>query len=289
MGGSSDSESTSTIRYAPYVENHHQNFLTISHEYLDLHRNDEHNPYSTLFEASQPNAPVDIDWMGVFYGAGYNFMSYPSLYDMYGKFMAGLDIEVLWTQALAETQDNSAVSAMTNAHADILDEGITDDILPRLRAGMRDINAITSSSYWIAVSNVEGKRDHDVAKFDAELRYKLIPIAADRWIRHLEWNKDVIRTYMEIIKFSILVRKDQGEINYRNKLNYIMWPWTLLEQQRANLGALQGARTTKAGEPNQVQSAIGGGLTGAAAGAMVTTSPWGAVVGGALGIASGFF
>jgi hypothetical protein len=240
-----DNESTSetSIRYAPYVEEHHESFLNTTRDLFNADRVETRNPYSTLFSAA--GAPDDVDWMVGFYGAGYTMSSFPSLYDMYGKFLAGLDIEVLWEQSLDSTHDNAAVSALTHAHADILDEQITDDVLPRFRAGLRDMNAITSSSYWIGVSNIEAKRDHDVANFDAELRYRLIPVAAERWANHLKWNHDVILMYQDIIKSAVLVKTTQDDHNYKNRQAYIMWPWSLLEQYRGNIGALTGATTSK--------------------------------------------
>lgn len=256
-----DSGSETSIRYAPYVEAHHENFLTINHEYLDLQRNDAYNPYSTLFTDSQENSPVETDWTGVFYGVGYSMMSFPSVYDMYGKFLAGLDVEQLWEQMLEGTKNNATVSSLVEAQADLIDEDITDNVLPRMRAGLRDINAVVSSSYYIAISNIEAKRDHDVAKFSAELRYKLIPIAAELWINHLKWNQMVISQYVELTKTVIEVGFRQEKHNYEKKLAYIMWPWTLLEQYRANLGALQGATTAKAGSSGG-DSGIGGMVSG---------------------------
>lgn len=278
--GGSDGDSTNTIRYAPYIEEQHEYFLQESRDYFDELKTPANSPYYGYTDVALENA---------FYGSGYTMASFPSLYDMFGKFIAGLDVEVLWTQTLDSTQDDSAIAALTNAHADIVDERITDDVLPRLRAGLRDINAITSSSYFIAVSNIEAKQNHDIAHFDAELRYKLIPIAAERWLNHLKWNRDVIAEYINVMKLAILSKFDQDDHNYKYALADTMWPFTLLEQHRANLGALQGATVGKAGEgPSQTQSAIGGALSGAAMGATVGGTT-GAVIGGALGLAASFF
>jgi hypothetical protein len=165
-------------------------------------------------------------------------------------------------------------------------------VLPRLRAGLRDINAITSSSYWIAVSNVEAKKTHDVAKFDAELRYKLIPIAADRWAKHLSWNQHVISQYMEIIKMAILTKLDQDNHNYKNKEKYSLWPFSLFEFHRANLGAMQGAQTsstTVSSDSSSGGSALSGVLGGASLGGSISGNPIGAGIGGLIGLAGSIF
>jgi hypothetical protein len=76
-----------------------------------------------------------------------------------------------------------------------------------------------------------------------------------------------------------------------------LWPFTVLDYERAALGAMQGAKTTKgnAGE-SQVAKSISGVLGGASAGAMIggamtgaSAGPIGAAIGGALGLAASFF
>ena len=75
------------------------------------------------------------------------------------------------------------------------------------------------------------------------------------------------------------------EVSTKNKL----WPFTVLEYNRAALGALQGAMNTNTdvGGASKTQKAIGGALAGAAGGYMVG-GPWGAAIGGVLGAASAF-
>jgi len=64
------------------------------------------------------------------------------------------------------------VAASTNAFGNVLDDQITSEVLPRFQAGMSDINAVMSTAFVIGQSVIEGMRDRDVAKFQADLRYK---------------------------------------------------------------------------------------------------------------------
>jgi len=78
-GGGGNSEQT--IRYAGYIEKKHKAFL------------DEIVTRRTAAIDASPFAnitPVAID--AAFLGVGFVIADFPSLYDMYGKFMAGLDI-----------------------------------------------------------------------------------------------------------------------------------------------------------------------------------------------------
>jgi hypothetical protein len=180
---------------------------------------------------------------------------------------------------------------MVSDHASELSDDVENESAPRLAAGMRDIGAVMSSTFIIARGMLETRRERELAKFAAELRYRMIPIAVDRWKTHLEWNKAVITTYAEVMKLYFTAVIDVGGHNYEMATKNKLWPFTVLEYQRAALGALTGAHDTNtdvAGS-SKSQKVIGGALTGAAAGAMVTGgNPVGAVVGGVLGLASGF-
>jgi hypothetical protein len=285
-GGDGGGDATSTIRYAPYIEEHHVDFLNTSASVATTAR--ANNPYDDATE---------FDFAEAFYGSGYTIASFPSLYDMYGKFMAGLDIETLWVQVLDNVQTNAAVNNMVDAESALLDDEIEETTLPRYHAGLRDMNAVMTSSFAIGGSLIESSKIKSVAKFDAEVRYKLIPIASEHWARHLGWNQGVVNMYMNIMTLAINTELSTETVNIESSLNQELWPFKVLGLEGANLGALQGATsgTSTSPGPSQVQKSIGGAATGAAAGAMIGASygsaggPWGAAIGGAVGLAASFF
>ena len=283
-GGGGDQETT--VRYAPYVEVRHSSFLNTVFE----HRK------NTIDESPfEDYTNIEID--DAFFGIGYVISSFPSLYDMYGKFMAGLDICTLYSQIFEDTINTSEVSNLVSAEAALLEDDIETNSIPRLQVGMRDINSVMASSFVIGKSLIEDTRVKQIAKFSAELKYRLIPVVSERWKQHLEWNKSVIGTYAEIMKLYFAAKMDIDEANYSMAAKNILWPFTILDYERAALGALQGAVTQSGGGvqgASQTQKAIGGALSGAASGAMIGSvvpgigTGIGAVVGGVLGIASSF-
>lgn len=279
-GGGGGGDTTTTVRYAPYLEEHHNLFL----DAVQLQVNAAlatGSPYSTFDDAE-----VEL----AFFGTGYTIASFPALYDMYGKFMAGLDIETLWAQVFADTVDNTEVSDLVAAEGALLDDDIETNILPRFQTGMRDMNAVMSSSFVIGKSIIEDARAKSISKFSAELKYRLIPVAQDRWARHLDWNKAVVNVYAEIMKFYYMAKKDVDEQNFTMAARNALWPFTVLEYQRAALGAMTGAttQTTDTAGSSSVQSVLGGALGGAATGAMIGSvipgmAPVGAGIGAILG------
>jgi len=277
MGGGSSSDSGVT-RYAPYIEKKHDAFLVNSQAFGVIAKNN--NPYSDY---------VDLNFDDAFYGAGYVMASFPSLYDMFGKFMAGLDIEVLWDQVLGDVQNNDTIQAVVIAHRNIIDADIQSSKMPRFKEGMRDINAVMSSSFIAGKAMILKEGVRDLVEFDANLRYKLIPVAAEVFSKHLAWNMGVVSSYLEVMKLAILTKFDTDTTNYGFARKNVMWPFTVLEQERANLGALQGAVAGSAGgEASTGQKVLGGAMGGAAAGASVG-GPWGAVIGGVVGGIAGAF
>jgi len=289
-GGGSGKQKTE-IRYAPYIEEEHERFLNRYHDLWETLKND--SPFT-----GYTNITID----DAFFGAGYLITSFPSLYDMYGKFMAGLDIEVLHSQIFEDTVNSAVVNDLVSAEAAMMDDDIAMNSLPRLQTGLRDINSVVASSFVVGKSVIEDARVKALSKFSAELKYRLIPTAEARWATHLEWNKGVVGLYAELMKFYYSARTDVDEINYSMAVKDKLWPFTILDYERAALGALQGASNQKTDVAGASKAArvISGALTGAAMGAevgaaMKTTSAagvttsyagTGAVVGAGLGIAA---
>ncbi len=297
-GGSSSSPIQMTyVMYAPYVEARHSAFLNDMYAYrVQACANNPFGSYADL------NVLVDP----AFFGTGYYIASFPSLYDMFGKFMAGMDIEALWEQEYNDTLESPAINALVTAEGALLDDEIETTSIPRLQTGMRDINSVMSSSYIIGRSLIEDTRTKLAEKFSAELKYKLIPIAQERWKTHLDWNTQVVRVYAELMKFYFTAKTDIVEFDYGKHASYTLWPFTVMDFERAGLGALQGATVTaKEGVAgaSTASKVLSGALSGGAMGAMIgsnisassgsllslggsTYAGAGAIVGAGLGIAA---
>jgi hypothetical protein len=288
MGGGGGSQccnttSVSTVRYADYIEVKHKDFLNT----MLAKRN-------VAIQSSPYVDYVDINVDDAFFGAGYAISSFPALYDMFGKFLAGLDIDTLWKQLFEDTINSSEVKNLITAEGALLDDEIETNSLPRLQAGMRDINSVMSSTFIVAKSMLEDTRTKAIAKFSSELKYRLIDTVQNRWIAHLDWNRGVIASYAEIMKLYFAAKTDVDEANYSMEARDRLWPFTVLEYEKGGLGALQGAVSSLGSKDvagsNTASKVLGGALTGGAMGAMIFGTKTGAGLaglGGPAGIAIG--
>lgn len=280
MGGSSSSGGTTEVRYAYYIEAYHAAFLqqVATEKFLAYHT----SPFASY---------TDIEVDDAFFGTGYTISSFPSLYDMFGKFMAGLDIEGLWDQIFEDTVNAASVGTLVAAEGALMDDDIETNLIPRLQTGMRDINAVMGSSFVVGKAVIEDARAKSLAKFSADLRFRLIPVAESRWAKHLQWNQAVVGVYAEIMKFYFSAKTDVDETNYAMAAKDALWPFTVLDFERAALGALQGAMNTKTdvAGASTAKKVMGGALSGAAMGAMVGAEigegggPYGAAAGAVIG------
>jgi len=280
-GGSSGGTNVNYIRYAPYIESKHSTFLVNSESIGNNIRND--SPYAGY---------QDLDFTDGLYSAGYGMSSFPSLYDMFGKFMSGLDLETLWAQIQHSVQNDGVVENLVNSHRALLNDDIEQAVLPRFNSGIRDLNAVMTSSYIVGRSIIEQGAVKKVAEFSATLRYKLIPGAIELFTKHLGWNAGVVSTYLDILKTAVAIEMDTKDVNYGYARRDIMWPFTVMEQERANLGALQGAKSAPAGgggaEASTGSKVLGGAMAGASIGAS-TGNPYAALAGGVIGGIAGAF
>ncbi len=300
-GSSTPADTSTTIRYASYIETQHQNFLETVYT----------NRVAVI--ATSPFADyTDIEVDNAFFGVGYTISNFTSLYEMFGDYMSGINIDTLFEQIYDNTLNSSAVGSLVVAEGDLIDDEIEEESLPRLQLGMRDLNSVMSSTYLVGRSLLEDTRTKLIAKFSADLKYRLIPVAVERWKASLDWNKLVVVTYAEIMKLYYSVKTDVDEINYAMAAKNLLWPFTVLDFERAALGALQGATNSKtdvAGS-STMSRVLSGALSGAAMGAMIggsvvkdaatytasgamktagtTYAGWGAGVGAVLGIASAY-
>lgn len=289
-GGKGNSITQNTIRYAPYLEGHHQVLL-------DGYR--DHAEWLLWEPSEQADRPyMDYDEITIetaFFGSGYALSSFPSLYDMYGKFMAGLDVEVLFDQHFGDTISGTVVSNVISEEALALEDDIVENAAPRFKAGLRDINSVISSSFLTGLAMMEVARTRAISKFSADIRYRLLPLVTERWKTHLDWNKTVIDSYAQILKFYLTAKMDIDNHNVEFHVKDKLWPFSIMEQYRVAVGTLHGAQsiTETVKGASRAQKAIGGALTGASTGAMIGSAvpgigtAIGAVVGGILGVGGG--
>ncbi len=276
-GGGGGGDSQTTYRFAPYLEDAHTALINYGWNYA--------TPGGSLFMSPYANYTVPNPDDG-FFGTGYVLASFPSLYDMFGKFVAGLDVEALFSQVYSDTATNPITNDLIAAHSSNLQDDIDQVAWPRIAAGMRDIGSVMSSSFITARTQIQTQKAKTVTDFAARVKTHAMDIAVQRWGRHLEWNNHTIEQYTKMIQLYFAAKSDyintKSEIDSRN----LLWPFTVLEHQRVIIGTLNGAGGAAVKGDSKVGKAIGGIMGGAAMGAMVAGASEGAI-GGPLGIAAG--
>jgi len=265
------------IRYAPYLEEKHKSFLDLYPDLRDEAIDD--NPYDDY---------VSLDVDPAFLGAQL-ISDFPALYDLYGTHMTGIVVEDIWEQSFEDTVNAPSVHDLIVAEGALLDDDIETNSLPRFQAGMRDLNSVMSSTYVIGKALIEEGKVKAMAKFASGVRTQLIPTTLEKMRSHLDWHKTIVMNYAEIIKLYYSAKMDTVDANLTTQSKDALWPFTVLEFERAAIGALEGAAASGGvAGASTAQKAIGGAMSGAAAGAMVGGPP-GAAIGGLIGMASGLF
>lgn len=239
MGGYKGVSET-TIRYPDYVEEHHGIFLDlVADERAIAIVNSPYDDYEAL--------ATEVE--NALFGAGYIISDFPSLYDMFGKFMAGLDVDALFDQIFADSTSGAIISNLISEHASMLSDDLENDALPRFVTGLRDINSVMSSTFVVGKAMMETQREKEVSKFSAELKYRMIPVAVDRWKTHLNWNTNVVKTYLETMNQAVdtmvKIRNQDIAVDARD----ILWPLEVLKREGTALGALTEAQTTEEALP----------------------------------------
>lgn len=196
-----------------------------------------------------------------------------------------------------EAIDETSLDAATTAHGDILDDRLTADVLPRFQTGMRDINAVISSSFVVGEAILEAFNTREVADFDAKLRVQsygqriqLISQGVRDGISlqqlKLAYSESVSRLTTENYRIKVVMKKE--ELDEHLDVLYKDYTWGIeLYQFGANaLGSIAGS-SVSAGQkgPSKFQSALGGAMSGAATGAAMSGgNPYATAAGAVIGM-----
>lgn len=228
--GGGKSGGDTTVRYAPFLEEAAKKLIDQGWIAEDLI--DDQSPYDNYAMTNPSNA---------FFGVGYTVSSYPSIFDMFGKFMAGLDIEVLHDQEMRDALYGAAIYEAVATKAAKLDADINSNVYPRFEAGVTDMNAAMGSGFMMGRAYIEDGRNKALTEFASTLRMKAMDLGHQRWAYHLQWNAQVISHYLTVVRAYF-----QDELQYvsgQTQLDtaHTLWPFTVLDHQRAIVGVLNGA------------------------------------------------
>jgi len=282
MGSSSRSSSDRTVivRNAPYVEAQHNDFLQIAAGYVNAEVGD--SPYIDYTYDSPELA---------FFGIGYTLSSFPSLYDMYGKFMAGFDLEELWQRMFS----NVVGKGETADYATASEAGdfSWNDKLTKFGIDARKLNIVGSSSFVIGKSQIEKARVLYNAEQRAALRYNLLEVIAASWSSYIGWMQKVITSYALMMKNYYSTEHTYDDAQHGIAVRDKLWPLFVEDFMRRFLNALRGQINLSQALTRRKRSALSGILliasdtvTGVYIGAQIGGYP-GAIVGGVIGFVVG--
>jgi len=270
-----------TTRYAPYIEAKHDAMLNVTASYS-----------TTALLASPYSNYTDVEVDDALFGLGYLITSYPSLYDMFGKFMAGFDVETLWSSLFPTQMNKTELQDTIDAQMQLFDDALKVNEVPNLSTIARDTNSVQSSTFIIGKANIESYRTKTFCEVSADIKFAILTLINQKWTEYLNWSKEVIAYYAFNLKFYFLAQSGIDNVNTTFDVRDKLWPFTVLDFERAALGALQGATYQKTMAPRErsliskallvMSYTVNGVYIGASIG-----GPPGAIIGGVIGFIVG--
>lgn len=190
---------------------------------------------------------------------------------------------------VASVLDQSRIDTAVTEYAADLDARLISDILPRFEAGMRDINAVNSSAFVIGRALIEENQDRQVAKFSSTVHLKAFSDDAIAVIGlKLEYQKAVSMMIADVNRIKIVAKKEEAQTNLKIDSADASWDLEVFQYGANMLASIGGGTgTPMPDKPSMEQSVIGGAMSGAAAGSMISPGT-GTVIGAVLGAAAGY-
>jgi hypothetical protein len=270
-----------TIRFASYIEDRHNVFL-----------NDTYN-YRVSAITTSPYANYEtVDINDAFLGTGLTISSFPALYDMFGKYLSGLNIEDVWSKCFNDFFGRAETDEIIEAEKSIVEQD-TIDALSAFQVAARNSNSVVSSSFIIGSALIESSRVKDLSNISLDFRESLIPGIQREFINSLNYNKNEVTLYAEFMKSYYIQKMEIDDLNTMIDAKNVLWPFTVLDFERAAIAALQGRGTYQKAYGERHRSTLSKALIvlnwtiqGALVGYYVG-GPYGAVIGAVIGFIIG--
>ena len=252
MGGSGGGGS-GAVDYPGYMKTKHETWL---------------NEIDSLIDVAIANNPYE----GPGWGDGwYVYNPSDDLYEM-----------ILALDDFADYLDmlDAGVDAEAAAFGAILQSRIDTDTIPSFEAGMRDINAVQTTSFVIGKAILYARKDEQVAQYLADLNGKFRQ-------QTIEQRRLLATHYVEVLRLGIVAMKEHHDEYMEYETAYAKWDLEMYSYGGNMLAAIGGARAPGVARPSRTQSAIGGAMAGAAMGAQVGGG-YGAIIGAVVGGIGGY-
>lgn len=284
MGGSSSSSGDTTVekRYSPYIETQHAEFLSITATRRDVIISD--SPFADY-------SPIEIN--EAFFGLGYLISSFPSLYDMFGKHMAGLDIDSLWNSIFEKTVGDPNIDVTILEDMKLIDDEMVKGELADYQLKMRDLNAVATSSFVVGKAVTEDKRIKYLASISLEAKVALLDSAGKAYATRLNWEKTEVTVYARTMKAYFMFAAMMTNVNTNFASRELLWPFTVLSFEGVALGTLQGTASWQKKMLSRERSTVSTVLsissytvTGVVIGTEILPG-WGTLIGGVVGFVVG--
>lgn len=340
MGGSGsggDVPPEHIIMYAPYVEQWHSTWLTRMETLWT--QAIAANPYTSLMTPYDPDAALDgmLAALNAYCAVLLNFHNTSlDINVVAAAFDKAKTIETFvpgtaWSGHLstitplvdAQLLETTEIDESVNQYSEQLQADIEEKTLPAFEAGMRDINAVMSTSFIIGEALIFAEKNRNVAKYRADL---LLAAWADRnkaimnlsttlldadfktyaaygtfaemvgkfWIQGVEFKRQLTDKLIDVLRMKIVAKKEEDDETLRRAIENAKWPMSMSQYPASMLGSAGGGHAVPEGTGGgpTVASVLGGVMAGASIGAMFngeTGGAWGSAIGGVAGGIAGAF
>lgn len=334
MGGSGsggDVPPEHIIMYAPYVEQWHSTWLSTMNTLWTAAI--AANPYTGKLTPYDPDTALDgmLAALNAYCAVLLNFHNTSlDINVVAAAFDKAKEVQTFvprtnWAAHLAAVSPTIDAELLTaeeideavNQYSEQLQADIEEKTIPVFEAGMRDINAVMSSSFIIGEALIFAEKDRNVAKFASDLRlaqwadrnkalintatqlleadFKLYAafgtfaeMVGKFWIQGVEFKRQLTDKVIDVLRMKIVAKKEEDDEALRRAVENAKWPLSMSQYPASMLGSAGGGHAVPEGTGGgpTVASVLGGVMAGASIGAMFngeTGGAWGSAIGAAAG------
>ena len=294
MGGSSGGGSSGQVDYPEYMKEYHPSWLSEIDVHTDTLLNS--NPYA-IATAYNPDGSLEQ-----IANTLATFSAIVTALDGYTDWQTSHDIvNGKFTTPVINIQEQA------DAYSAIADNSIMTRVLPQFKRGMQNVGASMGSAFVIGEAIIWANRDRDLSKFQTDLTLKnadllmqnrqligqSIQVIMQSLAQEAELYKAFTHYMMEFNRIRIVAKSEETTNNLEYDVKDARWEIGAYVEAGNLLASISGTaiQTDSSKAPSKGVSALGGAISGVAAGAMAGSTigqpGLGALIGGVLGAAGG--
>jgi hypothetical protein len=245
--GKSSGDSDTTLRFSQYIEDYHS--LLLDYTATSMDEALLNNPFGN-FMIINPDT--------IFLGANLAMGNLIGIFSLFQDHVNYVNPDLTYQTIIDRATQDTTIHKLINDFDAYLYADYQTRVYPDNFGGINNINNVMSEGYGQAALMITNNQAKVVAHFKADIDEASFNTVIPHWQSYLMHGQAVVDQYLKIMQTHYAAKVDETTKTLDVVEKYVLWPFRVLDYQRAFIGAMQQGHPSKS--DSQSASYISGAL-----------------------------